>query len=299
KRQTYVAKLPGGKRTRTDADKERAREYEKTPARKASKLARKEANPERWAQYSKDSRARRRAADPEGYLAKAAADQKRFRNRTRQISFEGEEGSMEQTTAAQIIEEMDACCFFCGEAETNSQPLGIARLDQKAEWTKDNCVPSCSTCCNMRRMVDAKTFVKRCVFLSEVMEGGAPEEFPAELFGKFPRAGQYAVYVGTADKKKVPFELTREEFDKKVQEECYICGRVNGIGHHNGVDRIDSGLGYTASNTRAACGDCNYMKGSMSLASMNDKIREIASRASITLAYIPDNLPRSTFHMLG
>lgn len=298
-RQDYVAKLPGGKRERTEADMERARAYEKTPARKASKMARKEADPERWLQYSRDSRERRRAADPEGYLARAAADQVRHRNRARVITLEGQEGTLEQTTAAQIIEDMDSCCFFCGEEEDDTHPLGIARLDKKAEWTLGNCIPSCATCCNMRRMVDAKTFVDRCVYLNDRLGGGVRSEFPAELFGDFPRGGQYADYLSTANKKNVPFALTKEEFESKVSEECYICDKSNGFGHHNGLDRVDNSLGYTSSNTRAACGDCNYMKGSMTLDKMNEQIKKIAERSRISLEYIPADLPRSTYHMMG
>ncbi|GAQ90994.1 hypothetical protein KFL_007120010, partial [Klebsormidium nitens] len=295
KRQTYVAKLPGGKRARTEADKERAREYEKTPARKASKLARKEANPERWAQYSKDSRARRRAADPEGYLAKAAADQMRFRNRTRQISFEGEEGSMEQTTAAQIIEEMDSCCFFCGEAHTNEKPLGVHRLDTSGDWTVDNCVPACTLCWNMKRKVDAKTFVERCAHIAAITNGGGVSVFPADIFGDHPGAGEYNGYQCSARKRGIPFELSPSDFQEKLAGDCYICGKANSATHNNGLDRVDSSLGYTFDNVRTACGDCNYMKADTGIDKFLEQVVKIEKRAAITLQYIPKDIKRSTF----
>lgn len=295
-RQDYVAKLPGGKRERTEADMERARAYEKTPARKASKMARKEADPERWLQYSRDSRERRRAADPEGYLAKGAADQARHRNRARVITFEGDGEELEHFTAEELIEKMDSCCFFCGDEHSDQKPLGVHRMDLSLGWTADNCVPTCTNCWEMKKKVDARTLVERCVFIQEKVEGGAQASFPSDLFGNHHRAGQYAIYKGDAEKRIRVFELSPADFEAITSQPCYICGKESSAGvHSNGIDRVDNTKGYVLGNTQAACGDCNYMKSSLQLDVFYQQIAKIARRGSVTLAYVPENVVRSTF----
>jgi hypothetical protein len=294
KRQGYVAKLPGGKRTRTEADMERARAYEKTPARKASKLARKEADPEKWAQYSRDSRERRRAADPEGYLARAAADQARHRNRARVITFEGD-GQLDHFTAEELIEKMDSCCFFCGDEHTDQKPLGVHRMDLSVDWTADNCVPTCTNCWEMKKKVDARTFVERCIFIQEMVEGRVRAMFPSDLFGDHHRAGQYTIYKAVAEKHNRVFELSPDDFEALTSQPCYICGKESKGVHINGVDRVDNKEGYVLGNTRAACGDCNYMKSNLQLDVFYKQVAKIAARGGVTLGYIPEAVVRSTF----
>lgn len=66
-------------------------------------------------------------------------------------------------------------------------------------------------------------------------------------------------------------ELTIEEFTKLSQADCYYCGmqplqscksailRENLV-KKNGIDRIDSKLGYTIGNCVSCCADCNLSK---------------------------------------
>eukprot|EP00243_Klebsormidium_subtile_P005969 TRINITY_DN2479_c0_g1_i11.p1 TRINITY_DN2479_c0_g1~~TRINITY_DN2479_c0_g1_i11.p1 ORF type:complete len:726 (+),score=170.98 TRINITY_DN2479_c0_g1_i11:274-2451(+) len=297
KRQEYVSKLPGGKRKRTEQDRETARAYERSEKRKEAKLAFKEANPERVVQYSRDSRERRRAADPEGFLARNAADQARHRNRVRIITFDGDE-TLEPTTAEQLIEAMDSCCFFCGVEHTHESPLGVQRLDLTDDWAIDNCVPSCTLCWAMRKKVDARTFVERCVYLKELKDGGARATFPDELFGDHPGAGEYTGYLGSARQRGIPFNLTKDQFYEQTSGDCYICGKRNTSSHSNGLDRVDSKGAYTLENTKSACGNCNYMKADLALATFFSQINAVAARASITLEYIPANIRRITHSLL-
>lgn len=294
KRQEYVSKLPGGKRKRTEQDRETARAYERSEKRKEAKLAFKEANPERVAQYSRDSRERRRAADPEGFLARNAADQARHRNRVRIITFDGDE-TLEPTTAEQLIEAMDSCCFYCGVEHSETEPLGVHRLGLLGDWTIANCVPTCTKCWHMKKKVDAKTFVERCVYLQTLVDGGAMAFFPTGLYGDHPKGGNYAVYVHTAKKRNIPFELTPEEFKEIVEAPCYICQKPNSATHSNGIDRVDTKGIYCVENARAACGDCNFMKAELELDVFYKQIEKVASRAAFTLAYIPEDISRNTF----
>lgn len=71
------------------------------------------------------------------------------------------------------------------------------------------------------------------------------------------------------------FDLTFEEFDDLIQQNCVYCGaapqtneqiikeRGNSrepLFYYNGIDRIDSSIGYCLSNCVPCCSKCNYMK---------------------------------------
>jgi len=67
-------------------------------------------------------------------------------------------------------------------------------------------------------------------------------------------------YQRTAEIKQLDFKLTKEEFFDIVQQNCSYCGIMQDKGF-NGVDRVDSTVGYIASNCVTSCAMCNYMKG--------------------------------------
>jgi hypothetical protein len=72
------------------------------------------------------------------------------------------------------------------------------------------------------------------------------------------------------------FDLTIDEFINVISKNCFYCGELpkkvtNKIlitrGHineppiyYNGIDRINSNLGYTIDNVTPCCSKCNYMK---------------------------------------
>jgi hypothetical protein len=67
-----------------------------------------------------------------------------------------------------------------------------------------------------------------------------------------------------AKKRRLRFELTKEQFEKLVTQECSYCETLPGI-NFNGVDRVDSNLGYVFSNCVSACKVCNRWKSDMAL----------------------------------
>jgi hypothetical protein len=94
----------------------------------------------------------------------------------------------------------------------------------------------------------------------------------------------YARYLNNAKVSNTPFTLTFEEFTKMMTQNCTYCGiepkpfnpvlKQKKLTEHekrayyvnvNGIDRIDSQIGYTVTNTTCACKECNYAKRCMSL----------------------------------
>lgn len=78
----------------------------------------------------------------------------------------------------------------------------------------------------------------------------------------------YAQYKSNAKGRDLEFALSKDHFIYLTQENCYYCNcqPSNAIkyGNHlykyNGLDRIDSSLGYIESNVLPCCIVCNTMK---------------------------------------
>jgi CDGSH-type Zn-finger protein len=91
-------------------------------------------------------------------------------------------------------------------------------------------------------------------------------------------------YKNGAIRKKIPFELTREEFFKLTDDNCAYCGQEPYLvskSHsesddyiHNGVDRVDNSKGYTKKNCVPCCTPCNFAKRTMGV----DKFYEWVDR---------------------
>ena len=77
-------------------------------------------------------------------------------------------------------------------------------------------------------------------------------------------------YFCMARKRNLLFELTKEQFRELTQGPCYYCGiepaqefkvpSNNGSYIYNGIDRLNSNLGYAIENCVPACGLHNLMK---------------------------------------
>lgn len=84
----------------------------------------------------------------------------------------------------------------------------------------------------------------------------------------------FAEYKRSAKRKSLVFELDREYFQKVTSSACHYCGKPpskmvcqRGSLHLaymcNGIDRVNSEVGYIVSNCVAACSDCNFAKRQM------------------------------------
>lgn len=100
------------------------------------------------------------------------------------------------------------------------------------------------------------------------------------LFRTLPsgRAGRNRVlkgYRGGAYNRGLAWDLTDEEFDRLISQDCAYCGCVpsmveKGSGSrsgdfvHGGIDRVDNAQGYFMGNVVPCCRVCNRAKGGMS-----------------------------------
>ena len=70
----------------------------------------------------------------------------------------------------------------------------------------------------------------------------------------------YKNYRLSAESRRLEFPFTKEEFILIVSLPCYYCGIIQPKGF-NGIDRLDSTIGYSLDNCRSCCEMCNMMKG--------------------------------------
>lgn len=80
----------------------------------------------------------------------------------------------------------------------------------------------------------------------------------------------YADYKRSAQKRNIDFDLEFNLFINITKKDCFYCGRVASqistskdlIGEYvyNGIDRVDSSIGYIKNNVVPCCQECNYAK---------------------------------------
>lgn len=81
-------------------------------------------------------------------------------------------------------------------------------------------------------------------------------------------------YKNQAKAKNLPLSLSDDDFSKLFSGNCYYCGQPpsnhtnkpknNGNFVYNGIDRLDSELGYLLTNVVSCCWTCNWMKRNLS-----------------------------------
>lgn len=149
-----------------------------------------------------------------------------------------------------------------------------------------------------------------CSFRREVYTHAITHEakkFKCSYCGLLPKgeSGLNALfykYKKLAEKKNRQFLLTKEQFKILTSSNCVYCGsqpsdictadpgRVTtrrikstwGDYVYNGVDRIDSSLGYTSSNCASCCKHCNWMKRNMSYSEWLNRMKQIIANEEIS-----------------
>jgi hypothetical protein len=272
--------------------RELARKNESKPERREVKTAWNEENYEKVAGYWMNARQRELAADVEAYQKKNAEQAKKWRDKnpekvkiqnakninvdsyygvyrkcakTKQLQFE--------LTKEDYLKMATQNCFYCG----TMQPKGFNGIDRKDStkgYVVDNCVSCCEMCNFMKKCLSVDIFIQNVKHISvfnKRMDGSLyPESF------KNVNHVSHSEYITSAKKRTIQFELSKEYFDEKRKNPCYLCGKENAGTHQNGLDRVDSSIGYIESNVQSCCGSCNMLKNNYSLVSFLEKCLHIS-----------------------
>lgn len=80
-----------------------------------------------------------------------------------------------------------------------------------------------------------------------------------------------------SDRLKIPKSrkkntLSKKDYKRIISKRCIFCG----INNANGIDRKESNLGYTRSNTQPCCFQCNLMKKNINLQKFVQLVRRVS-----------------------
>lgn len=176
-------------------------------------------------------------------------------------------------------------CYYCGvkyngneEDNYSNNKLKLNGIDRKNNdegYIISNVVSCCNTCNFMKRVLDVNVFINKCKHILTYNNLINIEyEYDYSIFNNHTGCN-FDVYKKNAIKRKINFNLNKEEFVDIVKNECYICGKINSNEHQNGIDRINNNIGYIVSNCKACCTDCNIMKNNYTLSYFFNKLKLI------------------------
>lgn len=95
-------------------------------------------------------------------------------------------------------------------------------------------------------------------------------------------------YKKGAERRKIPFQLSKEEIREVTSKNCTYCNKKPSMLSYsnktwenrsqyvyNGIDRINSSIGYVKNNVTTCCKECNIAKASMTVEEFKDFIKRI------------------------
>lgn len=138
--------------------------------------------------------------------------------------------------------------------------------NKNATW---ECICDCGKIhiANSRNLIDGKT--KSCGCWYKEHKIGKPSPNRME-YGLAAQRMLYKQYRHGALKRKLEFNLTLDELITIAKMNCYYCGsepkrivtckNIHGEFICNGIDRLNSDIGYNLNNSVPCCAQCNYAK---------------------------------------
>ena len=257
------------KKLHEDPDGFRRLGCDRQKARRRRQIA---ANPDEFYAHQRDKNNKRFAANKETILERSRLS---VPNRLRSVKNGAKqreyEWSIDDDAAMGMIL---GPCFFCGILAVDCVH-GLDRLDNCRGYTPDNTVGCCGECNMMKKCIDARTFLQRCVHICGL------EKHPAAW--PDTTSGNLYTYRHDAKRKQRAFEITKEAYDELVNQPCVYCRRDITETNRSGIDRIDNDLGYVSGNMQPCCSECNVMRGALTVDAFLEKASRIAARAELLL----------------
>lgn len=155
---------------------------------------------------------------------------------------------------------MTSECYYCRFISDNTLN-GIDRMDGMGSYEESNCVGCCKNCNFIKGSLDPLTFIKRCRHVAKNFSDIG--EYNYDIWAD-TKSVSYKMYERRALEKQIDFNLNHDQYTNLISGVCFYCAKRNTLLHQNGIDRKDSKQGYTVDNCVTCCGQCNYMKGSLS-----------------------------------
>jgi hypothetical protein len=164
---------------------------------------------------------------------------------------------------------------------------GIDRVDSSAGYTVDNSAPCCKTCNAAKRSLSVQEFL---AWVESVVDSkpSTPTSYDRENRSSVQVANHlWRTYRSGAVDRGHLWDLSREDFDSLIFGTCRYCGAVESMTSRrhkhvlkrNGIDRIESSIGYQSDNVVSCCINCNFAKASMSVDQFYAWVYRVASHS--------------------
>lgn len=153
----------------------------------------------------------------------------------------------------------------------------------------------CECVCTKKRNVTTNDLITSgysCGCLTKGMKPG--DSLINNVYGRYKRRAQNKGY---------GFFLEKDYFKKLILSDCYYCGcspnqkettkTSRYVLTRNGIDRLDSSIGYTLENSVPCCSLCNTMKNDTTLQIFLESIKKIYEHRNLN-----DQCSTSTGHIL-
>ena len=176
-----------------------------------------------------------------------------------------------------MFEMMLKGCFYCGDVATT-----IDRIDSTLYHTLDNCVGCCEGCNYSKGASDPSTFVKKAYYRAR----GEYVDTDTDIWTINETKPRITGYKKSAEKKEVPFELSKNDFEDLIVSICEYCHRKPEKWF--GIDRIIPSKGYVIGNVVSCCFDCNVDKFKSDVDATSIRNERIANRIDIGEFIIED-----------
>ena len=283
----YIAEENRPKRDRSVQYKE----YSSQPEVKQRKKEWKQANRDKIRQYYRDYRDRKMNEDPILYLKRNAENQKAWREanpekhktiqekhestllckKTQYVSKALRNGIKWMLSDEDFEIMCKSDCFYCAKITEEGELIGVDRLDSDGDYTIENCRGSCTECNMSKGGLSLKQFIAQCARITCYNNENMDDVL--FLYEDIPyiskNGSSYADY-----SKRPKFQLTKEEFDNIVDNNCKYCSLRPPI--NCGIDRLDNNEGYVIDNCVPSCEVCNYMKRDQEYESFLERCEKIS-----------------------
>lgn len=303
----YLNKIADEKRKNDEHRKEYKKEYEKTPEVKEMRKKWRENNYDKVTKYWIEYRGKMIDSDLKGYLKRNAERMKKYRDENEEMfkeinskrnvndkykigyyKYRAEHHNIEYDIDDNImIELFHEPCVYCAEEINDKKLNGVDRINNDLGYIESNVASCCEMCNYMKRCMDSYIFIKKCEHIltyNNIINGKLYDDFFENHFDI-----KIEKYRDRAKNKNMDFDLSKDEFNLLINNDCYICGKKTNDKHKNGIDRYDNKKGYIIENCRTCCGDCNYMKREYDYGIFMNKIIDIYNNTNISNSKNNDN----------
>jgi len=154
--------------------------------------------------------------------------------------------------------------------------LRVLRKSESQSPSRDylfECLCDCGTICLMRASYLKSGNTKNCGCVQK------------EKSKNRSTTAVFATYKNNAKNRGLKFLLTRKQFEKLIDGNCFYCGneplnvlkRGSSVIIYNGIDRLDNNIGYEKDNCVTCCKICNRAKNNMGFVDFLQWIKQISN----------------------